>query len=784
MRPTQVVLLMYYSLTLSFAVAATIFAYVNFAWSVVALLLTFGFSSWSLAAIRHATEEHNPYLVWSEKIALLGIMIFVPLIFISNILTALLALIFCAVFALNFQLFDFRRLYIGLAASLMGICVGAAHTKSGAYFWYFYCYMPLAALVLAYAHLSQQAPPPSGRWWRGGQQLGVIGLLVVSASTIYLVLPRLPAGNLGGHPGSGVFYREKAWENQAEQHSNLEGEALARALDQLPTTDSPESSEQRDDPLQTKDPFKNPEPAPEAAVLPESTAAEETTQGTSHDQQEGDENRQTIASDAKELDLSRHSDKATPLVGNPIIAYVTATQPLYLRSHIYDIFDGQRWSSSSSANLKVKVDRRGLLLSQPEPGTSLVSYDIELAARLPAAVPLAAVVSRLRFPATALSVDKFGQISAPGPLSSGTRYSAESVVSHIQGRVFSELPWQAPGQYLQLPDELDTRIAALAAQLTSQAPTQLAAAIMLEQHLRNNYRYSFESIFISPGVTPLKEFLFETKQGHCEYFASALAILLRTQKIPARLVTGYSASQQNPLTGLYEIHALDAHAWVEAYVDRLGWVQLEPTAYYQMPQTTATPLSVELINRYVEQTLATHGALPSAATTWEDTAFQLWQSSVLAIVTLLALGKLFWLSTWLFWLLTAGLTVAGYFLWQKIKPEWQIKRLFRDAVNQAQAQPSQAMDIYLAAIEGILALAGQPRAPGLTIEQFTQQLRRQFGDLETERMSRHFNIKHYHQRPTLAVELNSDDYAHLLGHIHKLGFKGVVQQVKIVNPTS
>ena len=72
-------------------------------------------------------------------------------------------------------------------------------------------------------------------------------------------------------------------------------------------------------------------------------------------------------------------------------------------------------------------------------------------------------------------------------------------------------------------------------------------------------------------------FLFETKTGHCEYFASAMAIMLRLQGVPARLVTGFSATNKNPLTGYFEVRALDAHAWVEAYFPAHGWVTFEPT---------------------------------------------------------------------------------------------------------------------------------------------------------------------------------------------------------------
>lgn len=749
MRPRQVNLLLCYSLSQSIAVAATVFAYSHFTYALLAGVLVLSFTFWSLAAIALVTEENNPYLIWSEKIAMFGIIIFLPLIFIFDILFALLALIFCAVFAINFQLFDFRRLYVGLAASLMGICVGAAHTKSGSYFLFFYLYMPVAALVLAHAFLGQQHTPPKSISWRSGSQFRVIGLLLASASLIYLFLPRLPAGNLGGHPGSDVFYRENDWENQARQ--GLEGESLEQALRQLADTKSAGEGEQPGDAAAASDPYK-------------------TSEQTEHAQ-----SAQHTESTTDALDLTG-SNPAKPLTSNPIIAYMTAAQPLYLRSEIYDVFDGLRWSSTSNSSIKLKVDRSGLVLRQPGQNVARVSYDLELTARLPAAVPLAAVPSHVYFPSTALSIDKFGQLRAPGPLAPGTRYSAEAVLSHIQGRVFSELTWHETGQYLQLPAALDPRIHELGSKLASKASSQLAAALNIEEYLRSHYQYSFDSIFTSPGVTPLKEFLFETQKGHCEYFASALVVLLRTQNIPARLITGFSASQQNPLTGLYEIHVLDSHAWVEAYVDQIGWVQLEPTPYFELPQLAATPLSVELINRYVERQQKTLGAMPAAEPSWHDRLMSIWQTSAVAAVSLLAYSKLFWLRTWLVWVLVAAMGVIGYFMWKKIKPARQINQLFYAAMKGAKENPDGAMDIYLAAIEGMLTLVQMPRAPGVTIEQYTFQLQQYFSEIEAERMCDTFNLAHYQSVPSApgAKNLDANDYAQLLVQMYKLGFKGMV----------
>ena len=131
-------------------------------------------------------------------------------------------------------------------------------------------------------------------------------------------------------------------------------------------------------------------------------------------------------------------------------------------------------------------------------------------------------------------------------------------------------------RYLQLPS-LDPRVAALARKVTAGAPTAYDKAHAVESFLQQNYAYTLEL----PGATadPLANFLFERRQGHCEYFASAMAVMLRTLGIPTRVVTGFRGGEYNDLTGSYIIRGRDAHAWVEVFFPNQGWVTFDPTAY-------------------------------------------------------------------------------------------------------------------------------------------------------------------------------------------------------------
>jgi len=92
----------------------------------------------------------------------------------------------------------------------------------------------------------------------------------------------------------------------------------------------------------------------------------------------------------------------------------------------------------------------------------------------------------------------------------------------------------------------------------------------------NGFRYTLNQPRISLDDDPIESFLLQSKAGHCEYFASACALLLQASGIPARLVTGYCGSELNPITGKYEVRQHHAHAWVEAWVGG-SWKTLDPT---------------------------------------------------------------------------------------------------------------------------------------------------------------------------------------------------------------
>ena len=138
--------------------------------------------------------------------------------------------------------------------------------------------------------------------------------------------------------------------------------------------------------------------------------------------------------------------------------------------------------------------------------------------------------------------------------------------------------------YLQLPPRVNRRVSELAQQIAAGAVTDFDKASAIESYLRTHYGYSLQ-MATTPPPDPLVYFLFERKQGHCEYFASAMAVMLRTLGIPARIVNGFHGGEYNDLTGNYIVRGRDAHSWVEAYIPGYAWVSFDPTPPDPRPVT-------------------------------------------------------------------------------------------------------------------------------------------------------------------------------------------------------
>ena len=129
--------------------------------------------------------------------------------------------------------------------------------------------------------------------------------------------------------------------------------------------------------------------------------------------------------------------------------------------------------------------------------------------------------------------------------------------------------------YTQIPTGLDRRISQFARELSKESDTSYDSAFAIEQALKWNYSYTREGTGFS--VDPVANFLFERKEGHCEYFATAMVVMLRSLGIPARPVNGFLGSQYNSYGDYYIVTEANAHSWVEVFFPKRGWVTFDPT---------------------------------------------------------------------------------------------------------------------------------------------------------------------------------------------------------------
>jgi hypothetical protein len=193
---------------------------------------------------------------------------------------------------------------------------------------------------------------------------------------------------------------------------------------------------------------------------------------------------------------------------------------------------------------------------------------------------LAPVAASLQARIRDLGIDSNGSIFNLDHGRMTESYEATSLVPQLAPKLLrshsGEYPPEIAAAYTQLPEHLDPRISELARHITENVSTDYDKAMAVQEYLRANYGYSLQ-MAVTPPADPLAYFLFERKQGHCEYFASAMAVLLRTQGIPSRIVNGFRAGEYNDLTGKYIIRGRDAHSWVEAYLPAYGWFSFDPT---------------------------------------------------------------------------------------------------------------------------------------------------------------------------------------------------------------
>lgn len=179
-------------------------------------------------------------------------------------------------------------------------------------------------------------------------------------------------------------------------------------------------------------------------------------------------------------------------------------------------------------------------------------------------------------------------------LKPGAQYQIVSRISYADEESLRSTPAEYPewieARYLQLPDSVTPQTLRLAEELTVPYNNSFDKTIAVRNYLRENIEYNDQIQAPPEGVDAVHYTLFDIQEGYCNYYASAMAVMLRSQGIPARIVSGYAQGEFNEETNSYRVRASNAHTWTEVYFPGYGWIQFEPTAALPVevrPETAA-----------------------------------------------------------------------------------------------------------------------------------------------------------------------------------------------------
>jgi len=258
---------------------------------------------------------------------------------------------------------------------------------------------------------------------------------------------------------------------------------------------------------------------------------------------------------------------------------------LYLRGVAYDRYNGRSWSASDHhrRHLAAVGDGTFVIRETGRRAQEAVSVPIQQDIVLEAldtsvlfAAPFAEYVSG---DLSGIESDSMAGLHLSFSTSSPLRYSVTSrqyeIVPNERTTPVVNDPRSILERYLQLP-ELSGKVGELSQQIVREATTRYDRIRAIRDHLLRTYRYSLD-VETTTSLHPVEDFLFTSKMGYCEHYATAMVVMLRAVGIPARLVTGFLATEWNDFGGYFTVRQRDAHAWVEAYFPQSGWITFDPT---------------------------------------------------------------------------------------------------------------------------------------------------------------------------------------------------------------
>ncbi|MGE5654961.1 MAG: transglutaminase-like domain-containing protein [Bacillota bacterium] len=305
-----------------------------------------------------------------------------------------------------------------------------------------------------------------------------------------------------------------------------------------------------------------------------------------------------------------------------VVMRVASPRPLFWRREAMTIYDGERWSSyrqlvhadqlpSSAAPYEWPVAAEHQLQQMSVRFTildSTVGQQLQLV--VPHGYELRLNTRQLR---SALVGDRDGNyhVQLPNMRSYPLTYTANVQIPTYAEELLRQTRVSDPNLLwggltnpnLQLPERLPQRVRDLAQEITAPYNNDYDKVRAVERYLAIRYSYTLRTAPPPMGDDFVDHFLFVSKKGYCVHFSTAMVVMLRSIGISARWVTGYAPGEYDSETGDYVVRRKDAHAWVEVYFDKIGWLEFEPTPSFISHQLVIRPHTNEAVLDDTEEEL-------------------------------------------------------------------------------------------------------------------------------------------------------------------------------------
>jgi transglutaminase-like putative cysteine protease len=478
-----------------------------------------------------------------QKIPLVvGLALFVPVMMITNLFTALLLLGFFMLAGFNITLNSRKNMAYVLGATFVIFLYAVSESRSSFFLFiaiaFIFAFMAVLIQEYYFSRTNKQQKIDEKYTGLG---VGISLLVLVFASLLYLFIPRLDAINLGFlYAGGDKFYEDENLNSQAKF-------------------------------------LKNDYTPPPPTEYPKSESKPNTS--------------------------SYSLEAVNPTISNALLFYVRSSNPVYLRGSVYETYNNNQWEQNLYTKNLIKEKNRQFILIKDliEKDAKRITVFHTKDAPKDKIIYTPPSPSVVEFPASVITRDAYSTIYSPKIIEEKSFYSSQVSQKKFQSRTIIDGKIYKKEPYLQIPKSTTPHLSSLAEEITANLTDDYEKAQALEKHLRTNYTYTLDTIFDNSSEDIVETFLFDKKYGHCKYFATSMTMMLRSLGIPARFVTGYVASTYNPLTGYYEVRPINHHAWVEAWIKPYGWLMFEPTPGYQIDPKTEDTTPAKMIERYLQE---------------------------------------------------------------------------------------------------------------------------------------------------------------------------------------